>query len=191
MGTSIESSNVALPTSRWIHQWKVYRHKMALQRSGQTVPKEVTLHGLEHRVDRRGKWGACGRLLRRVSEESYRQLVSWLFQIRGHVVLYDRHFLFDACPPPADAGDHRLTERMHHWFLRRLYPRPGLVIMLDAPPEVLFARKQEVPTEHLQMERERLAQKRSYAKSFVAVDATQPFEQVLNVVNQLVTEHCR
>ena len=90
MGTSIESANYALPTSRLVHKWKVYQHKKSLKESGQDIPREVTLHGMEHRVDKRGKLGGVGRLLRRVSEESYRQLVSWMFQVRGNVVLYDR-----------------------------------------------------------------------------------------------------
>jgi thymidylate kinase len=191
MGTSIESSNVALPTSRLIHKWKVYRHKKSLKRSGKTVPEQITLHALEHRIDRRGKLGAIGRMLRRVSEESYRQLVSWIYQICGNVVLYDRHFLFDACPPPSDSGKHRFTERVHHWFLQKLYPRPGLAILLDAPLEVLYARKQEVPIEYLERERLVLEEKSCYAKKFVRVDTTKPFDEVVKIVNEMILDHCR
>jgi thymidylate kinase len=190
MGRSTESSNVALPTSRLVHKWKIYRHRRSLAASGNSVPKDITFHGVEHRGDKRGKLGACVRLLHFISEESYRQLVSWIYQLRGNVVLYDRHFLFDSCPPPSRTKTRRLTDQIHNWFLRRLYPRPGLVIFLDAPPEVLFARKQEVPIEHLQKEREALAKKQSYAKRFVTVDATEPFDQVISVVNQLVMNYC-
>lgn len=190
MGTSIESSNYALPTSRWVHRWKVSRHKKSLKRSGQEVPKKVTLHGIEHRVDKRGKLGGIGRLMRRVSEEVYRQLVSWTLQIRGNVVLYDRHFLFDACPVPGEFGNHRFTDRVHHWFLKRLYPRPGLAIFLDAPADVLYARKQEVPVEYLEKERNILLQKHSYAKKFVIVDTTRPFDEVVTTINDLIVEHC-
>ncbi len=172
MGTSIESSNYALPTSRLIHWWKVRKHKQSLRQSGKEIPDNVNLHGIEHRVDKRGKLGGLIRLLRRVSEESYRQLVSWTFQLRGKVVLYDRHFLFDACPVPGDPGKHRITDRIHHWFLKSFYPRPGLVIFLDAPAEVLFSRKQEVPVDYLEQDRMKLMAKRSYAQKFITVDAT-------------------
>jgi len=190
MGTSIESSNVALPTSRLVHKWKVYQHKKSLQRSGKTIPEKITLHGPEHRVETRGKLGACGRLLRRVSEESYRQLHSWIYQLRGNVVLYDRHFLFDACPPPSDTGKHRFTDQVHNWFLRRIYPRPGLGILLDAPAEVLYARKPEVSVEDLERDRLNLVQKSCYAKEFVTVDATKPLDEVIDIVNSLILDYC-
>jgi thymidylate kinase len=190
MGTSVESSNVALPTSRLVHRWKVNRHKKTLKRAGQQVPEDLKLHGLEHRVDKRGKIGALGRLVRRVSEESYRQVYSWMYQLRGNVVLYDRHFLFDACPVPDDPGGHRLTDRLHHWFLRAIYPRPELAIFLDAPSEVLYSRKQEVPAEYLERERNILKQKKCYAKTFVTVDSTLPFPEVVEIVNDLIQRHC-
>jgi thymidylate kinase len=190
MGTSIESSNVALPTSRLIHQWKVYRHRKSLERRGDAIPESITLHGLEHRVETRGKIGAFIRLLRRVSEESYRQLYSWAYQLRGNVVLYDRHFLFDACPVPTDPGKHRLTDRINHWFLKKLYPRPDLAIFLDAPVDVLYARKQEVPREYLDRERKCLLQKRCYARKFVSVDTTRPLDEVIDLVHNLILEHC-
>jgi len=173
-----------------IHKLKVYQFKKSLKHTGKAIPQQITLHSLEHRIDRRGKLGAIGRLLRRVSEESYRQLVSWIYQLGGNVVLYDRHFLFDACPTPADSRKYRFTDRIHFWFLRKLYPRPGLTIFLDAPPEVLYARKQEVPIEYLERTRLELAQKSCYAKKFVKVDTTQPLDEVVKIVKKLVLDHC-
>ena len=190
MGTSVESSNFSLPTARLIHRWKVYRHKRALQKSGKTVPQKVTLHGVEHRVDRRGRVGAFVRLCNRVSEESFRQLVSWILQLRGYVVLYDRHFLFDACPTASKSSHLRLTDRIHIWFLRRMYPRPGLAILLDAPADVLYTRKQEVPLEYLESNRAELLAKSEFAKHFVRVDATQPLDDVLETVRGLISEYC-
>jgi hypothetical protein len=192
MGTSIESSNVALPTSRLIHWWKVYLHKRSLRASGREVPDEVTLHGIEHRArpDRRGALGATARLLARIAEECYRQLISWAYQLRGYVVLYDRHFLFDRCPPPAERAHRRLTDRLHYWFLEHVYPRPGLVIFLDASPEVMYARKQEVPLDRLRCDRESLITKAAYVDRFVRVDAAQPLDRVLANVRQLVEQHC-
>lgn len=186
MGTSIESANVTLPTSRWVHQWKVYRHRKALEKSGKPVPEKITLHGVEHRVDKRGKLGGIGRLMRRVSEECYRQWVSWIYQWQGHIVLYDRHFLFDACPAPDDTSHYRLTDRMHHWFLKQFYPRPDVVIMLDAPAELLYSRKQEVSVEYLEDERQRLLSKKSYAKRFVSVDCSKPLKEVVTTIEEFV-----
>jgi thymidylate kinase len=191
MGMSVESSNVALPTSRLAHRVKVAQHKRSLKQSGKTVPSQIRLHGIEHRLDRRGRLGATARLLKRISEEAYRQVISWSYQWRGLIVLYDRHFLFDSLPPPSELhAPRRATDRIHHWFLYRLYPRPDLVILLDADPEVLLARKQEVPEAYLRAEREALEEKRAYANKWVKVDASQPFDQVLATINAAIIEHC-
>ena len=190
MGTSIESSNIALPTSRLVHRFKVRQHRRALVRRGEEVPHEITLHGIEHRQDRRGRIGAVARLLRRVSEETYRQLWSWAYQLRGNVVVYDRHFLFDSLPRPSERGSkRRLTDRIHDWFLHRLYPRPDLTILLAAAPQVLYGRKQEVPVDYLTTDLEALRSKREYAKEFVEVDASESLEAVVAAVAVLIEGH--
>ena len=193
MGVSIESSNVALPTSRLLHKWRVYKHRKSLERSGKEIPERITLHGLEHRLVRveRGALGSFARLLNRISELSYRQLVSWFYQLRGNIVLYDRHFLFDLTTVPTDTDKYRITDRVHCWFLQKLYPRPGLVIFLDAPADVMYARKQEVPIDYLQKEQKKLAQKNCYAQKKMSVDATKPLEEVVEIVNEIILCHCK
>ncbi|MDH3224488.1 MAG: hypothetical protein OEO23_12290 [Gemmatimonadota bacterium] len=190
MGTSIESSNVALPTSRMAHWWKVRQHRRELSAQGRPVPDRIDLHGLEHRVRRRGKVGSTLRLLRRVTEESYRQLVSWIHQLRGFVVLYDRHFVFDALKPASEAPPTELSERLHYWFLRYLYPKPDLALFLDAPTNVLLARKQEIPPDRLEHDRSRIQQRRAHAHHFVRVDAALPQDEVIRQVADLIREHC-
>ena len=54
----------------------------------------------------------------------------------------------------------RCLRRIHGYNLRRLYPRPDLVILLDAPAEVFFARKGEGTLESIESRRqEYLAQR--------------------------------
>ena len=190
MGTNTESSNVSLPTSKLAHWWKVRKHRRKLLAEGKQVPAQITLHGHEHRTDRRGKLGAFLRLLLRISEESYRQWASWTYQWRGYTVLYDRHFLFDICPPNG-SKNHRLTDRVNHWFLKHVYPRPQLVIFLDAPAEVLYARKQEVPVEYLEAKREEMWMKRKFVTHFVRIDASGPIEQVLADVERVLQQYSR
>jgi thymidylate kinase len=190
MGVNIESSNIALPTSRLAHMWKVHQHKKNLRRLNKSVPEKVTLSGIEHRTVQRGGLARFARLLRRISEEVYRQIFSWIYQVRGHVVLYDRHFLFDACPSAEEVGSYSFTDSVHHWFLRYLYPRPGLVVFLDAPALLLYARKKEVPVEYLERERLKIAKRSCYARKFVTVDTTKPFEEVVSQVNHLISEYC-
>ena len=175
MGINTESSNVALPTSRIIERLKKIRQK-----------KSNTLHAKEANHDFRqirkrtvmGKIRAVARLAHRLAEEWYRQLFAWLYQIQGYIVLYDRHFLFDFAVPLDEGSRRFLTDRMHRWCVCHLYPRPDLTIYLDAPAEILFARKGECGLEGLELRRQAFMQQGKHTPNFVQVDATQPLDEV-------------
>jgi thymidylate kinase len=59
---------------------------------------------------------------------------------RGHLVLFDR-YTYDALLPVT--GSLRWLKRPYFWLLAHLAPRPDLVLVLDLPGEVAFARKGE------------------------------------------------
>jgi thymidylate kinase len=64
---------------------------------------------------------------------------------RGTVVVCDRH--------PIEAGriggESRFVRTIKRGVIRTLAPRPDLIVLLDAPGEILFARKGEHSPEHL------------------------------------------
>ncbi len=185
MGTAIGSSNYALPTSRLLHRLK--------ERSLQTSPSSVQqkLRPLQKR-DARGSIAAAFRLLHRLSEEWYRQLVSWYFQLRGFVVLYDRHFIFECAPHDVEDQAHRrLSDRIHFWLLCHLYPRPQLVFFLDAPPSILFERKPEATLEYLAVRRRIYLNLGKRMQSFFRIDATQPPDAVLAEIQEHIDRICR
>jgi thymidylate kinase len=69
---------------------------------------------------------------------------------RAHLILHDRHFI-DAV---VDSKRYRYGGPV--WLLRfiwRIIPKPDLIILLDAPPEVLQRRKQEVSLEETARQR--------------------------------------
>lgn len=177
MGVNAASSNISLPTTRLVYRLKVRnvrrRRRLAGADAGDDAP--ISLHGLEHRQDRRGKVWAVARLINRMAEELLRSGVSMWFQARGFVVIYDRHFLFDYV-----VGSHgaRATDRFHRWFLERVYSKPDLVLFLDAPPEQLFARKPEVPVSYLEKRRDAYLAQARFVNRFETVDASQPLEDV-------------
>ncbi|HZD10046.1 MAG TPA: hypothetical protein VE553_01800, partial [Candidatus Binatia bacterium] len=122
----------------------------------------------------------------RLAEACFRQVVSWVYQLRGFVVVYDRHFLFDA----ATSGKNKVrkpTDRLYYWLLAHVFPQPELVLFLDAPPELLFARKGEGSVEYLQRKREVYLAQGGKMDNFVRVDAAQPPEEVLADVNRHIT----
>lgn len=100
-------------------------------------------------------------------------------------VVFDRH-LVDLLVDPR-----RYRYGGPWWLARaacRLAPRPDLVVVLDAPPEVVRARKQEVTVE--ESRRQNAAYRRLAADLPGArlVDATAPPEQVLKAVLTMVRE---
>jgi len=71
-----------------------------------------------------------------------------------------------------------LGRRVHGLLLAHVYPKPDLVVFLDAPPELLLARKGEGTIESLQRRRQDYLQLAPLTKHFVVVDASRPLEEV-------------
>jgi thymidylate kinase len=190
MGMNPQSSNFALPTSRIIYRLKMNRFQRQSSAADNSDSTFLSLHTIEHRQDRRGRIGAAARLLNRLAEETYRQLVSWTYQFRGYIVLYDRHFLFDFSSKSTEESEHsqRVSSRIHLWFLNHIYPKPDLIVFLDAPPEVLITRKQEVPLEYLQARREAFLDKGEEVAGFIRVDADRPLDSVYEEVSRHIMQ---
>jgi thymidylate kinase len=127
-----------------------------------------------------------------MAEEWFRQTVIEYYHWSGFIVLVDRHFLFDYYYyDVVESGAYRpLSRRFHGLVLKHFYPRPDLVICLDAPSAVLFARKPEGTVEALEQRRQEYLQLRHLVMNFEIVDATQPEEVVAAQVLQLVEAFC-
>jgi thymidylate kinase len=187
MGVSAESSNRQLPSTRVAHAIK--RRAAATRRhapaeAGRAPPP----HGV-HRACRAGR--SALRLANRLAEEWYRQLIAQAFLTRGSIVVFDRHFLADYHAFDVAGTGRPLSRRIHGWMLMHAYPRPDLVVLLDAPPEVLFARKGEGTLASLARRREDylgLADAAGIDRSFAVVSATQPVDAVVADVATIVCE---
>jgi thymidylate kinase len=189
LGINIEASNYLLPTTRLWAAFKRARGQ-AITMGGPPDPtraKAVPAGGLK-RVRAELKSGA--RMLNLLAEEWYRQAIIWSFLRRGQIVLVDRHFLFDYYFHDVEprTGQQLLSSRLHGWMLKQLYPRPDLVICLDAPAEVLFARKREGTVEAIEQRRQEYLPLATLVENFVLVDVSQPEETVARQVTELVRD---
>ncbi len=119
-------------------------------------------------------------LLNRLGEEWYRQALAWYYKRRRYVVLFDRHYFVDyyAYDIAATCARRPLNRRIHGFFLKYLYPKPDLIIYLDAPADVLFARKGEGTLELLERRRADYLQIKDVVKHFEIVDANQCLAKV-------------
>jgi thymidylate kinase len=191
MGVNPESGSYLLPTTRCILRIKRWLGKptsMGLPRdSERTKPRPK---GLIRRAAARLKSSLL--FANRLLEEWYRQCVSWYYQRRGYLVVFDRHYyadyyVHDIAGKPAHRS---LGRRLHGFVLKRLYPKPDLVILLDAPAAVLFARKREGTVELLERRRQEYLELGALSQRFVVVDASQPLEEVMHRVTAIIREFC-
>lgn len=184
MGVSTSSSNRMLPTTRLYHAWK---HSNNPQHNDSGPPDQNRQlkrpRSLQKRIIKSLRHTIHYMIL--FSEEWYRQLLSWWMLYLGQILLYDRHFFIDYYAYDI-SRPHTFWQRVHGKMLMHWYPRPQLVILLDAPAEVLFARKGEGSIKLLEHRRHDYLALRDVLPSFYIVDATQPLEQVVENVARII-----
>lgn len=131
-------------------------------------------------------------LVNRTTEEWYRQVLVWSYELRGRVVLFDRHFFVDyyAYDIAPTSEPRAWNRKVHGWLLSKVYPKPDLVVYLDAPSEVLFARKGEGTIELLDRRRNEYLELRNVLPRFIVVDANRPLEEVARDVQDEIVQFC-
>lgn len=200
MGVAAESSNRLLPTTRVIEALKARR-----RRDRASPPPDAAASAVgapagsgppdgAGRSRRRGPLRTVGglvggglRLGNRIAEEWYRQGLAWSHQAKGEVVLFDRHFYIDYHAADIAGAPDSWRRQAHGWMLEHVYPRPDLVIYLDAPADVLLARKGEGTLESIARRQADYLALADEVEKFVSVDADRPLEDVIaDVVAEIV-----
>jgi len=105
---------------------------------------------------------------------------------RSTLVLYDRHLLDTLVDPLR----YRYAGPM--WLLRiicKFIPKPHLVILLDAPAQVVQARKREVPVEETALQREKYLRLVRGMPNGRIVDASRSLGEVVASVNAILLDH--
>jgi thymidylate kinase len=186
MGVNLDSSTLLLPTTRLLARvMHAQKQRLEPEAAHHAEPRRRT--GKLRRVG--GSLRAGARLSVWLSEEWSRQLVAWYYaRLRGHVVVFDRHFYADYYDTGGGTNDERerLSTRIHLYLLEHAYPKPDLVIYLDAPAEVLFERKPETPVDWLRQRREDYLTLGERLPHFARVDATRPTDEVTRDVALLI-----
>jgi thymidylate kinase len=178
MGVNWDASNHLLPTTRIMQAIRRARGSGPGTGGPPDLPEPEPLPGRPVARILRGAWTGLS-LANRVAEEWYRQLVASAYIRRGVIVIFDRHFFSDYYAHDVAAGAARpLERRIHGFLLAHVYPKPDLVIFLDAPPEVLLARKGEGTLESLERRRQDYFELAPRTKHFVVVEANRPLDEV-------------
>jgi thymidylate kinase len=182
MGVNMDSSGVMLPHTRLI---------LALRRAArgddQNAASDIkTFKPRPKTVPRRLAASVRSglRLASWLAEERYRLSVARHHTRRGRIVVFDRHFFADfyADDIRETQGPRPLARRIHGFVLQHLYPKPDLAVCLDAPAEVLYARKPEGTIERVRQKREECLALRDLFPEFVVVDAAMPEDEVVHEI---------
>lgn len=187
MGVNLEASDVMLPTTRLLRGFARGREA----RPGMAGPPDPGRYSSKSGSAARralARFRSALRTLNLMAEEWFRQAVAWSYLRRGYVVLFDRHFFSDyyAHDVAKNGARRPLLRRLHGLMLERLYPRPDLFLFLDAPPEVLLARKGEGTLELLERRRQEYVALQGEVEHFVAVDATRTPDEVTQEVSEAI-----
>jgi thymidylate kinase len=180
MGVNLDASTLMLPTTRALLAVRRARGRRPdLVASALQPAAETGRPPLPERLLRSGK--SAARLGVWASEEWLRQLVAVGYLRRGRIVVFDRHFFADYYYATQSAPGRRVpwSARLHGWMLRTLYPTPDLVLCLDAPGELLYARKPEASAAWLEERRQQYLRLADVLPQLRVVDATRPVEAVL------------
>jgi thymidylate kinase len=110
----------------------------------------------------------------------------WPAMMRTGLVVFDRYF-YDILVDPK-----RVRYGGPRWFLKLMtavLPSPELVILLNAPPEVLWSRKQEVPFEEVMRQQQAYLALARKLKNVAVIDAAQPLPSVVHDVVEAIVFH--
>lgn len=139
--------------------------------------------------------GGANRLLAKVPGIAGRLLTQWqryltgrVHQLRRRLVIFDR-YTYDALLPSRQPTGK--TKQWRRWLLAYSCPAPDIVIFLDAPGELLYARKKEHSATILEQQRQGYLALRTTVPQMVVVDATRDPEEVRREVTALIWREYR
>jgi thymidylate kinase len=165
-GTNIGASNIGLPSTRWLHK------RLKAGKGASSILK-IVLAPLSF----------CNRLI----EQWYRLGVAAYHRLRGRLVIFDR-FVYDSWLVQRATTP---WKRLRRWLFELGWPSPDLVILLNAPGELLYQRKHEHSPEWLERQRRAYLGLKDRLPQMVVVDATLEANAVRQEVVGLIWDRIR
>jgi thymidylate kinase len=170
MGTNIKASTIGLPTTRWLHQSLKARNNGKLKKMN---PGRIVLKGL----------GFVNRLI----EQWYRAGAAIYHLMSGRLVVFDRYF-YDSW---TNKRFNTPWKRLRRKLFESICPTPDLVILLDAPGQLLYDRKHEHTPEWLENQRCAYLALKDRLPQMRVIDATNQAEEVKREVTAMIWQQRR
>jgi thymidylate kinase len=157
-GTNIDAGTISLPSTRWLHK---------RAKSASSLAK-IVFNALRF----------CNRLV----EQWCRFAVAVYHRWRGRLVIFDRYVYDSWLVQRATTR----WKRLRRWLLELGWPQPDLVILLNAPGDLLYQRKHEHTPEWLEQQRRAYLNLKDRLPQMVVVDATREANEVRQEVVALI-----
>ena len=124
--------------------------------------------------------------LHRVLIQWRRYLSARYHQAQGQLVIFDR-YSYDALLP--SRRELSRAKQWRRWLLAHTCPAPNLILVLDAPGEILYSRKREHGPAVLEEQRQGYLQLKERLPQMVVIDATSDPEHVRRKVTAVIWRH--
>jgi thymidylate kinase len=127
-------------------------------------------------------------LARNVLKQWQRYLISRHYRARGKLVVFDRYSYDALLPSPfrfSPTGNPKLRS-LRRWLLAHSCPPPDLILLLDAPGELLYSRKGERNPDTLEAQRQQYLRMQSKLPQMVVVDAAREAKSVRQEATDLI-----
>lgn len=188
MGLSTLKSEPAFITTKIIRYWKLRSLGVPSHNEVDSLDYSSITRDYHYKPGNSGHFWVILRKLNYLVDVLYRLLFSFYYQLDGNLVVFDRDFLFMSAPEfnGNEPVYKHWTDRFLYWIFNNIYPKPGMVFFLDAPPELLYDRRKEEPVDYLRKRRTAIIEQGKKTKNFITIDSTQPLDVVMREVHELI-----
>ncbi|MDX1415152.1 MAG: hypothetical protein R3293_13225 [Candidatus Promineifilaceae bacterium] len=115
-----------------------------------------------------------------------RYALSRHYRAKGRLVIFDRYTYDALLPKTYGSSVMGKLRRMRRWLLAHSCPPPDLILFLDAPGELLFARKYERSPVELEAQRQQYLRLQSKLPQMVVLDASKGAKSVRHEATGLI-----
>lgn len=120
--------------------------------------------------------------------EEHHQYRRALRQVRrGRVTVLDRHYYYDYYYHHVAQVAGSPAHRLHGWWLTRVLPKPDITFCLDAPAELLYARKPEGTLQERKTRRDEYVRMENDVRLRM-VDVSRPVDEIVRELSEAVQD---
>lgn len=184
MGVNPKASNIMLPTTKAWFWLKSLLGKQTHQGGPPALSRK--------KLSIIGQIKSLLRMTLVIPEEFYRAKVVERMRREGTTVILDRDYFTDFFFHDIEAPENQplsLARKLHGVYLLRYYRKPDMIIFLEAPAEVLYARKQEGSLEELTQRQSEYRRLQDRFQNFQSVDACMAPQDITRHIADLI--ECR